>query len=464
LDLNEAVALHREAIGLWPALHPHRSGSLDNLANTLSQQFSQTGQIGDLDEAIELHRKALELRPAPHSRRSDSLHNLASDLGKRYSQTHQLPDIEEAIMLLRDSLSMLPQGHPKNCTTSHQLGMFFMHMHSQTQKPEYLEDAMAMFRAAVCCVTAPASKRFEASQTWAHYADSVNHDSALEAYQAAIQLLPRLATLGLDLLSRHKALTAGSDGLARSAAACAIRYGQFDKAVELLEEGRSIFWSQASQLRVPLDDLQLTAPEAVQKLKRISRALEQGSLRDSARSVSDTSQQVMSMEQETARYRRLNDDWLTTLEEVRSLDGFGDFLRPKPLTTLLRVAANDPVVILIASDSSCAALILTSSGVRHFPLPKFTLMIAQGLVALIRSATQSGASDHLLSEAVHMQVEALTQHAWTHESDVIPTEPRHGKLHSAFSMDADSIFSLVLQTLWKSLVEPVIRSLSLEVS
>ena len=37
-----------------------------------------------------------------------------------------------------------------------------------------------------------------------------------------IQLLPRLATLGLDLLSRHRALTAGSDGLARSAAACTI--------------------------------------------------------------------------------------------------------------------------------------------------------------------------------------------------------------------------------------------------
>jgi len=76
------------------------------------------------------------------------------------------------------------------------------------------------------------------------------------------------------------------------------------------------------QLRVPLDDLQLVAPEAVQKLKRISRALEQSSLRDSVGSVSDTSKQVISMGQEAARYRRLNDDWLTTLEEVRSLDGF----------------------------------------------------------------------------------------------------------------------------------------------
>lgn len=72
---------------------------------------------------------------------------------------------------------------------------------------------------------------------------------------------------------------------------------------------------------MPLDDLQLVAPEAVQKLKRISHALEQGSLRDSVSSVSDTSQQVMStLEQETARYRRLNDDWLTTLEKVRKLD------------------------------------------------------------------------------------------------------------------------------------------------
>jgi hypothetical protein len=42
--------------------------------------------------------------------------------------------------------------------------------------------------------------------------------------------------LGLDLQQRHLALTSESDGLACDAAACAIRAGQYDMALELLEE------------------------------------------------------------------------------------------------------------------------------------------------------------------------------------------------------------------------------------
>ena len=93
-------------------------------------------------------------------------------------------------------------------------------------------------------MAAPVSLRFRAAKTWSHHADS-RHKLALDAYQAAINLLPRLAMLGLNLQSCHEALTSGTDGLARNAAACAIQSGQYDKAIELLEEGRTIFWSQA---------------------------------------------------------------------------------------------------------------------------------------------------------------------------------------------------------------------------
>ena len=50
-------------------------------------------------------------------------------------------------------------------------------------------------------------------------------------------------------------MTAGSDGLARDAARCAIRSGCLKKAIELLEVGRSIFWSQVLSLRSPFDQL-----------------------------------------------------------------------------------------------------------------------------------------------------------------------------------------------------------------
>jgi len=75
-----------------------------------------------------------------------------------------------------------------------------------------------------------------------------------------------VAALSLDVKSRQEALTAGSDGLAGDASRCAIRSGHIDKAIELLEAGQSIFWSQVLSLRSPFDQLHKNAPELADKL------------------------------------------------------------------------------------------------------------------------------------------------------------------------------------------------------
>ena len=242
---------------------------------------------------------------------------------------------------------------------------------------------MDSFRVAVACESAAASLRFRAAKRWAVLADG-RHGSALDAFHAAIQLLPRLAMLGLDLPSRWQALASGSNGLAPAAAACAIKSGQYDKAVELLEEGRAIFWAQALQLRTPMTDLHDVAPELGEKLRSISLALEQGSLRDVSLSFPNNTHRVISMEQEASNFRRLNDEWLETLEEVRRLESFQDFLRPRRISVLLGAAEIVPLVILNASGTACAALILTSTGVQHVPLPDLTFGNVTQLVKLLR--------------------------------------------------------------------------------
>jgi len=110
-----------------------------------------------------------------------------------------------------------------------------------TQEPKFIENAMATYRDAVTCRTASVSLRFTAARSWVRYADENSHKLAMDAYQAAIELLPRLAMLGSALQVRQRALTSGSDGLARNAAACAIRLCRYDKAVELLEESCYLF-------------------------------------------------------------------------------------------------------------------------------------------------------------------------------------------------------------------------------
>ena len=147
--------------------------------------------------------------------------------------------------MLHEALDELVTGHPDMCRYSSRLGVTLMTAYFTTNESRYLDKAMAAFQMAVMCEAVPATLRFRIAKTWSHLADS-RHESALDAYQAVIDLLPHLAMLGLNLQARQQALvTSDTDGLARNAAACAIQLGQFDKAIELLEEGRTIFWSQA---------------------------------------------------------------------------------------------------------------------------------------------------------------------------------------------------------------------------
>ena len=364
------------------------------------------------------------------------------------------------------SLKPLIGGHPDICTISRNLGKALVVAYTHTDERQYLDKAVTAFQAAVMCEAAPASKRFRAAKSWAHHTD-FNHEFAMVAYQAAIELLPRVAMLGLDLQSRQRALTSGSDGLARNAAACAIRSGQYDRAVELLEEGRAVFWSQALQLRTPLTDLRDAAPELEQKLTCISLKLEQGSLRDVSRSLPYSPQRVLSIEKEATHFRHLNNEWLATLEEVRKLDGFRDFLYPSRLSTLQSASVNGPVVVLNISEPGCFALILTTIGVQHVPLLNVSLTEVTKLVKLIRHAIAQSGRDAVLPEANRAEVKNIVQQMpCISETLQMLRDPleRHGGRASDTSVQPDDIFRYVLCVLWEAVVEPVIRSVGFEVN
>jgi hypothetical protein len=357
------------------------------------------------------------------------------------------------------SLDALVDKHPSTCTISANLGETLMYAYFHTRESRYLDEGITAFRTAVNCETAPAFQRFSAARLWAHHAD-FNHESALDAYRAAIEILPRLAMFGLDVQTRQQALTYGSDGLARDAAACAIRSGQYVKAIELLEAGRAVFWSQALQLRTPMADLQVVAPELATELKCIASALERGSFRDMSEDMTDTPQKVMLMEKEASHLNHLNDMWLATLEKARQLDGFQDFLRPSRLSTLQCAAINGLVVILNASESGCDALIMTLTGVEHIPLPELSLTDAHMLVKLTQTATGSKGR---YPEAVGTDIDALVQQRPALQSLKSSDEARHVGRASNAPMP-EYILRRVLAVIWVSVAEPVICSLKLEVN
>ena len=121
-------------------------------------------------------------------------------------------------------------------------------------------------------LTASPGRRVAAAAGWGQCALLAgNPGSAVEGYAAAIELLPLVAWHGLDQATREHHLREWA-GLASDAAAAAVAAGHPARAVELLEAGRSMLWTQALHLRQDLAALQERAPDLAAVLEA-SRAV-----------------------------------------------------------------------------------------------------------------------------------------------------------------------------------------------
>ncbi|KDR69060.1 hypothetical protein GALMADRAFT_77866, partial [Galerina marginata CBS 339.88] len=458
-DLDEAILLHRQALELQPSPHPGRSESLNNLANALHTNFMQKAHQTDLNEAILLHREALDIRNLFHPRRSESLNNLANALRTQFERNGQQTVLNEAILLNRKALELRPSPHPDQSQSLYDLGSGLIHAYSLSgNNSEYLEEGIESFRAATQCLNQPASLRLRIAHAWISQAVLHQHNSSIDAYDAALQALPNLAALSFDIKSRQVALLTDSNGLASNASRFAIQAGKIDKAIEFLEAGRAIFWSQFLSLRSPFEELQDCAPELAEKLRDTASALELGSHRNTY--ASENGKKLV-IDQETARLNRLNEVWLKAIDDVRQLNHFEDFLRPRSLSTLQVAASDGPVVILVGNDDGSDILILTSANVHTLHLSGLPNQELRNFVHLIRHASlnsrRSHIEDHSGNTAEFPPSMVETFRNWARLK-----EERGMRLQG--QKDSDTVFQFVLETLWHEVVKPIIDILNLKTS
>jgi len=129
-------------------------------------------------------------------------------------------------------------------------------------------------------------------------------------------------------------------------------------------------------------------------------------------------------------------------------------------------AANGPVVILNASNTGCAALILTATGVQHVPFPNLSFVAVTDLVKLLRHAVAQDGRNPSLPKSNGTHVDGLVQQIpfVIDTSQLLrPPSERHIGRASDRSEQPEEVFRYVLGVLWKSVVEPVIRRLDLKV-
>ncbi|KAG2114102.1 CHAT domain-containing protein [Suillus cothurnatus] len=370
-DITRAVSLHREALTLRPPGHPRRDTALNNLALTLAIRDHNLHVIEDLNEAIDWYRESLRLRQPDHPQRHVALHNLSSALCSRFIQTEENEDVDEAITLCEESLALLSSLHPDRYFSYMWLQQAYLSRYQILHHPADLSLAIDKFRLASQHPTQGFPQRIVGACNWIDATEQHGHESALEAYSTFFDLLDAHLATRSSATSRREA--AASFHYARTlpvdAASCAICCDNVRHAIELVEQGRGQQWALASRLRTPVEDLESANPTLAHNYLELSKLV------SNAAQNSATITDRAAADRAETEYRRLTRQWETVVAEIRSIRAFSRFLLPPLYGGLQAAARQGPVIILIASQYSCSAIIVPPSGdPHHVPLPSVTLV------------------------------------------------------------------------------------------
>ena len=248
-DLDAAVTLGYEAVQATPDGHRDRANQLSNLAAALVHRYRRDENEQDLDHAIDLAAQAAAVTPPFGLGRASCLSTQGTALYLRFQRTGEQADLAAATAAAEQAVQAAVDCDPFRAEYLNTLATCVHSRFTITGNPKDLAEATARWQEAVRTSSAPAEQRLAAAWAWAHSAMEAQQWSlAVEGYTAAVKVLPAVARRGLDRVVQEANLSRWP-GLAGDAAGCAVLAGRPDQAVELLERGRSLLWTQSLELR-----------------------------------------------------------------------------------------------------------------------------------------------------------------------------------------------------------------------
>ncbi|KAG9089264.1 hypothetical protein FS749_001488 [Ceratobasidium sp. UAMH 11750] len=161
------------------------------------------------------------------------------------------------------------------------------------------------------------------------------------------------------------------------AVAVAISLQQYDLALEWLEQGRAILWSQMLQMPTPYDNLYAGHPEMLKELQRVFYQPKYAGISEPAGVPSAHDGRSLDGD---SRKHGLAERKQELLDFARRLPGLEDTLRPPKASKLVSLLQDGAAVILNLDEDRCDALVIRagSQEITHVPLIRFSVQEARG--------------------------------------------------------------------------------------
>ncbi|KAH9047525.1 CHAT domain-containing protein [Lactarius deliciosus] len=309
-DIEQSIKYSRLSLDATHFRDRWRTLPLSSLRNVLLLAFKKTNKISYLDELIAVGYEILELEIAQLAR-FHAIQTLVSSLLTREQLLGRREDHLEAIRLMSMAIDNQYAGEPD---------------------------------------------RFRLSCQLAILARNIGHPTTVTAYKTAMSLVQKSLSFAPTVSIQHTRLVAmGEDcqTMPLDYASFQIKLGRFEEAVETLEQGRALLWSEMRGLRTPMVQLVEEAPPLAKRFAEINQELE-------ALTISVTPSAMLETEDGVAqsgdgmdpfgrlvvKQRKLVEERDALISQIRGRPGLEGFLKTPSFTSLRSAAERGPVIII----------------------------------------------------------------------------------------------------------------------
>ncbi|KAH9974857.1 CHAT domain-containing protein [Russula compacta] len=191
---------------------------------------------------------------------------------------------------------------------------------------------------------------------WASLARASGHPSVLPAYKSAMSLMQGSLVFAPTLGTQHTQLAAraGIEGLIPSDyVSYLVQIGQLEQAIEALEQGRALLWSELRGFRTSVDRLRKADPTLAEKFSTISRELEtlttstlpsgKGGMYEGE---GQDQEGVDAVGRTVKKHKKLLETRDALISQIQQLPGFEGSFRAPSFSTIRAAASHGPVIIL----------------------------------------------------------------------------------------------------------------------
>jgi len=332
----------------------YRRALLDQDLLYLSK-YAHSNSLADLEESIKCRKILLSSTPNTHRDAID----MASSIQLVFMRSGQEELLNKSIDMCRSVLEARPQK-PSRFRLFKILGMNLSFRCLQFGRLEDIDESVTMLKAAFDENYADASDRFYVAWWWASTARHFKHPSTEVAYQNGLSVMQSSLAVGPTVQTQHTVL--GNQGsrirMPLEYASYLIEKGQLECAIERLEQGRALLWSEMRGLRTSVDQLRRVNPTVADRFLAVSKDIEAVAMSLSPLSSSSHEDRVTlddaagghegidAFTRMLQEQRRLMQERQTITSQICAIPGFEHFLKAVSFHTLRRAASGGPIIII----------------------------------------------------------------------------------------------------------------------